>query len=164
MDEKSEMELALSILRKHNMPISPILEYAIQERIDVLGRDDAEVENQPYSDLDDANPLSTVADPKEPYISNLNIEDFENHLLQTKSAATAHRYMRILDSQVREFINKGIDPNANSIYSYRSPVEIKACITKLEAIKEFSESNARWHRAFTAALNAYLKYIIAKGL
>ncbi len=33
MTEKEELLLALSILRKHNLPVSPILEYEINERL-----------------------------------------------------------------------------------------------------------------------------------
>jgi len=34
MTELDELHLALSILRKYDMPISPILEYAINEKIE----------------------------------------------------------------------------------------------------------------------------------
>lgn len=36
MTEKEELELILRLLRKHGLPLSPILEYAIQERLSIL--------------------------------------------------------------------------------------------------------------------------------
>ena len=34
MTTKEELELVLQIMKKHNLPMSPILEYAIKEKID----------------------------------------------------------------------------------------------------------------------------------
>lgn len=39
MSELEEIKGVLSLLRKYNLPISPILEYAIQEKIDRLSID-----------------------------------------------------------------------------------------------------------------------------
>ena len=33
MKTKEELNLILTLIRKHNLPLSPILEYAIQEKI-----------------------------------------------------------------------------------------------------------------------------------
>ena len=34
MTTKEELELVLQIMKKHDLPMSPILEYAIQEKLD----------------------------------------------------------------------------------------------------------------------------------
>ena len=34
MNEREELELILSLMRKYNLPLSPILEYAIKEKIE----------------------------------------------------------------------------------------------------------------------------------
>ena len=34
MKEREELELILNLMRKYNLPLSPILEYAIQEKME----------------------------------------------------------------------------------------------------------------------------------
>ena len=89
-------------------------------------------------------------------------EEFYQYLYDTKAAQTARNYYSYIDKQIRVYINKLIDSEADSVYSFRTVAEIRACIQKLKANNEFIENNARMHNALTASTNSYLKFLEMK--
>lgn len=54
MKEREELELVLKLIGKFNLPLSPILEHAIREKIDM------------YSETRDGNQYDDIEDPLEP--------------------------------------------------------------------------------------------------
>lgn len=98
MTEKEELLLALSILRKHNLPVSPILEYEINERfskqIDV-SRNEEEVSIA-------AEPV--VFEKKKIILSGNSIKErFETYLYNRKSQNTVKNYIGILNKPIRNY-------------------------------------------------------------
>lgn len=160
MSEKLELSEALSILRKYNMPVSPILEYAIQERIDVLGGQN-EIVEVPITSV---RPPITVSKENSDYSLYSLKEGFERYLYENKTQLTARNYLRYLEICVCDYIKKYVDENVDSIYSLQTHDDVRKCIDKLKCINDFMSENARRHGGFTAPLNSYLKYLIERGL
>ena len=48
MTKREELELILELLRKHDLPLSPILEYAIRERIEEYTEMDTKLSDVAY--------------------------------------------------------------------------------------------------------------------
>lgn len=66
MSISEELDLILSLLRKHELPISPILEYAINEKKEAL--------HETPEDMADESPLNIkIIEPESIVIDNANI-------------------------------------------------------------------------------------------
>ena len=155
MSSKEELELIIKLIKKYNLPMSPILEYAIQEQIEKVAHYNP-VESFLEENVVVKSPVMefTVAETTE----SIN-ERFRNYLYANKSARTARNYYSLIDGHIRQFIKELINPNADSIYSFTTVDEVKMCILKLKDNRPFLEDNAKWHNAFTAALRSYLHFI-----
>ena len=154
MTTGEELRLALNILRKYDLPVSPILEYAIKERLEKLNdtvesKDAISIVSEPLGTTESATVISGGSIQ----------EQFEKYLYSSKSPRTARNYCGLLNKSIRLYINKLVDPSADSVYSFTSVESLKACITKLKANKDFFADNAKWHNALTASLSSYLKFI-----
>lgn len=86
-------------------------------------------------------------------------EQFRSFLSKQKSESTANSYTSTLDNAVRQWINKEVDTNADSVFSYTSAEDIRLCIDMLNASPEYVEENDRKHHSMSAALNQYLHFI-----
>lgn len=84
---------------------------------------------------------------------------FHSYLARTKSEGTANSYTSTLDNAVRIWINKEVDENADSVFSYTSPEDVHLCIDMLNASADYVAENDRKHHSMSAALNQYLKFI-----
>ena len=85
-------------------------------------------------------------------------EQFRSYLAREKSAGTANSYTSTLDNAVRIWINKEVDSQADSVFSYTTAEDVRLCIEMLNASQEFVEENTRKHNSMSAALNQYLKF------
>ena len=86
-------------------------------------------------------------------------DDFSNYLYRLKSKGTASNYLRYIDKPIRAYINKVIDSNADSIYSFQTSAEVKTVALKLKTHDSFMADNLKWHNALTAALTSYIKFL-----
>lgn len=86
-------------------------------------------------------------------------EQFRSFLARQKSASTATSYTSTLDNAVREWINKEVDANADSVFSYTTSEDVRLCIDMLNASDDYVAENDRKHHSMSAALNQYLQFI-----
>ena len=80
-------------------------------------------------------------------------------MARQKSASTATSYTSTLDNAVREWINKEVDGNADSVFSYTTSEDVRLCIEMLNASADYVAENDRKHHSMSAALNQYLLFI-----
>ena len=90
MTEREELENILKLIKKYNLPLSPILEYAIMEKIEeypepmvINAQDDFQGDNKILSSLETSNieqvGLSQIEDEQFPMIKGYSIENQGNH-------------------------------------------------------------------------------------
>ena len=87
---------------------------------------------------------------------------FRSFLAKRKPESTANSYTSCLDHAVREWINKEVDAQADSIFSYTTSEDVRLCIDMLKSSKAFVAENTRKHNSMSAALNQYLLFIEEK--
>ena len=86
------------------------------------------------------------------------IERFQKYVELHNDYRTAKSYTNILNTGVREWINRVVDENADSVFGYKDIQDLKTCIDLLMDDKAFVEENNRKHHPYTAALKKYLKF------
>lgn len=86
-------------------------------------------------------------------------ERFRQYVANKRTESSANAYVSTLDNPVRRFIHDIVDPDADSIYSFTTAEEVKACIDKLNASSVYVETNESKHRIMSAALSNYLKFM-----
>ena len=86
-------------------------------------------------------------------------EQFRAYLATKKSPSTANSYTSTLDNIVREWVNKEVDSQADSVFSYTTPEEVRICIEMLNATPAYVAENDRKHRSMSAALTQYLLFV-----
>lgn len=84
---------------------------------------------------------------------------FRSFLAKRKPESTANSYTSCLDNAVREWINKEVDGNADSVFSYTTSEDVRLCIDMLKSSKAFVAENIRKHNSMSAALSQYLLFI-----
>lgn len=155
MSKLDDLHTLQRLLKEFEFPVSPILEYAIKEKEEELCAENNgiacdNVQNEEYytgKDIATSISFSTLKD------------DFSNYLYRLKSTGTANNYLRYIEKPIRAYINKVIDPNADSIYSFKTSAEAKTVALKLKADDSFMADNLKWHNALTAAITSYLKFL-----
>lgn len=87
-----------------------------------------------------------------------NISRFAKHMAdEDKSQVTISNYCRV----VKTLLTDGtISRNRKIFYTYDSLKEYRNAIVQFVEIEEVKEKNAKWHNLISAALNAYLGYLI----
>lgn len=90
------------------------------------------------------------------------IERFQKYVEQHNDPKTAKSYTNILNTWVREWINRVVDENADSVFGYTNIADLKTCIDLLMEDKDFVEENDRKHHPYSAALKKYLKFRMAE--
>ena len=155
MSKIDDLHTLVRLLKEFELPISPILEFAIKEKEQELCADSIGIacDNVQKEKYDTGKDIATS-------ISFSTLKDeFSNYLYRLKSKGTAKNYLRFIDKPIREYINKVIDSYADSIYSFKTPAEVKTITLKLKADNSFMADNLKWHNALTAALTSYLKFL-----
>lgn len=76
-----------------------------------------------------------------------------------RSESTARAYISTLENSVRRFIHDIVDPDTDSIFSFYTAEEVKACIDKLNESQDYVTANESKHRIMSAALSNYLKFM-----
>lgn len=92
------------------------------------------------------------------------IEKFQKYVEQHNNPQTAKSYTTILNTWVREWINRVVDKNADSVFGYTDIVDLKTCIDLLMEDKAFVEENNRKHHPYTAALKKYFKFKMTEDI
>ena len=159
MSKLDDLYTLVRLLKEFELPVSPILEYAIKEKEEELraGPDKSDYDEPVNIEI------RPVVERAIPLISFTSIkEEYNKFLCETKSLTTARNYYYIIDNYIRSYINQCIDPEADSVYSFKTASEIRTCIQKLKANGEFMEDNAKKHNALTASINSYLKFLETK--
>lgn len=90
------------------------------------------------------------------------IERFQKYVEQHNDPRTAKNYTKILNTWVREWINRVVDKNADSVFGYTDIEDLKTCIDLLMEDKDFVEENDRKHHPYSAALKKYLNFRMAE--
>lgn len=155
MSKLDDLHTLQRLLKEFEFPVSPILEYAIKEKEEELCAKDIQLacENVQGEEYDTINGIVSL-------ISFSTLKDeFSNYLYRLKSQRTASNYLRYIDKPIRAYINKVIDSNADSIYSFQTSAEAKTVVLKLKAHDSFMADNLKWHNALTAALTSYIKFL-----
>lgn len=116
MQAQEELELIISLIRKYNLPLSPILEYAIKEKIGSIK--DIGVSEGAVSDSSSEHNIVTYQD------NNLK-ECFRKYLFDNKSQRTARNYYSLLDGHIRMYISKIINPDADSIFHIKPQMKCR---------------------------------------
>ena len=155
MSKLNDLHILVRLLKEFELPVSPILEYAIKEKEEELSTDKAIVVND--VDFISEGPIQNIGS-----FSSIQ-EEFASYLFNTKSERTAQNYIRYIDKPLRAHINKVIDSNADSIYAFRTASEVQTLVAKLKEYAPFMNDNLRWHNALTAAISSYLKFIKSRG-
>jgi len=86
-------------------------------------------------------------------------EQFHAFLAWRRPESTANSYTNTLDRPVREWINREVDKQADSIFSYTTFEDVQLCIDLLKSSPNFVSENTRMHNRMSAALNQYLLFI-----
>lgn len=155
MSKIDDLHTLVRLLKEFEFPVSPILEYAIKEKEEELRSDDNTqvfyngVEEEKNENKNLIEPLSFSTQK----------EEFCDYLFRQKSKRTADNYLRYIDKPIRSYINKVIDSNADSVYSFKTSAELKDMVLELKADDSFIADNLKWHNALTAALTSYLKFL-----
>lgn len=88
MKEREELELILGLIKKHGLPLSPILEYSIQERLSLLQEDDAKGDDVPGGMVCEDLPLSHDKTPLSEYermFANLTVNVYNDKKAPNKA-------------------------------------------------------------------------------
>lgn len=151
MSKLDDLQTLVRLLKEFEFPVSPILEYAIKEKEDELYAKNSLIveEEKKHNNYDIKEPF---------YFTSLK-DEFSKHLFKTKSEATARIYLHYLEKHVRRFINEVIDPNADSIYSSKTALEVRTILLKLKEDDSFVANNSKVHNSLTAAISSYLKFL-----
>ena len=80
MKEREELETILNLLRKYNLPLSPILEYAIQEKMEGLPVEEHTIQKDNKSEFDNAE--KAIAPKNEKEIEEVNIYSSEIRIVE----------------------------------------------------------------------------------
>lgn len=84
---------------------------------------------------------------------------FRHYLSNHVADATADSYISTIDNAVRQWINKEVDEQAESVYSYTTAEDVRLCIDILNSSSDYVAENKRKHNSMSAALNQYLQFI-----
>lgn len=155
MSKLDDLHTLQRLLKEFEFPVSPILEYAIKEKEEELCADDIGI----VCDYVQKEEFDTGKDIASSISFSTLKDEFRNYLYRQKSKGTASNYLRYIDKPIRAYINKVIDSNADSIYSFQTPAEAKTVALKLRADDSFMADNLKWHNALTAALTSYTKFL-----
>lgn len=160
MGKLEDLRTLVRLLKEFELPMSPILEYAIREKEESLlsGVGETASDSSLYADEEPVSPI-------EEYVAHESIKDsFRNYLYSEKSAKTALNYLRYIDKPIRKYIAAVVDNTADSIYSYQTVEDVNKCILKLKSDNGFTSDNLRWHNALTAALTSYVRFLEMKEI
>ena len=158
MSKLDDLHTLVRLLKQFEFPVSPILEYAIKEKEEELSAECAVVgqETSPSAGL-------TIDITTDEPVSFASLKDaFRNYLYRTKSPRTANNYLHYIEKPIRVYIWKIVDPDADSIYSFKTISEVRAMALKLKADDSFVADNLKWHNALTAAITCYTKFLEIK--
>ena len=105
MNKLEDLYTLVGLLKNFELPISPILEFAIKEKEEQLLAGNSEVTGNELAQAK-TPALRCIIEP----ISYTSVkEEFYQYLYDTKAAQTARNYYSYIDKQIRVYIDKLID-------------------------------------------------------
>ena len=153
MNKLDDLHTLKRLLMEFELPVSPILEYAIKEIESKLCVDES------FANSDDDTSVVLSEYESVSFVSTK--EGFQEYLHNTKAESTTRNYLYFIEKPIRTYITKLIGKKTDSVYSVTSSSSCRACIQKLKADDSFMADNLRWHNALTATLSCYLKFLEA---
>ena len=158
MNKLDDLYTLARLLKEFEFPVSPILEYAIKEKegelraeSTVVVKDDSDIIEQPENDV--MNELISFSSLK---------EEFSYYLYKSKKVQTARNYLRYIDKPIREYINKVVGSEVESVYDCKTVADVRALSLKLKTNESFIADNLKLHNGLTAAISSYLKFLEIK--
>lgn len=110
---------------------------------------------------EEPTPLPTVDEESKMWAYPMK-QQFRSYMCKHIAERTADSYISTLDNAVRKHIHDLIDENADSVYAYTDPEDVRLCIDLLKSSDTFIQDNARRHNSMTAALNQYLQFVVER--
>ena len=101
---------------------------------------------------------SNVLDNPLPQNATLK-ERFEKWLYEKMSASGAKTYMSSLNNAVKVEINKYVDANANSVFSFTTIDEMQTCVELLEANDDYVALDIYKHHALNAPIRKWMDFL-----
>ena len=187
MSKLDDLHTLAGLLKDFNLPVSPILDYAIKEKEEelmslgdsVASETDSFEKNKirkssktisssdsnsPSRDRGKKNPSKLEVHSKETYSqrqkqqANQMREEFANYLHNNVTPDTAESILFTIDQLVQNFIFLA-SSSADSIYSIRTVQETKSCIEELKKSLLFYEENRRKNGSLVDALEKYIEFL-----
>ena len=101
---------------------------------------------------------SNVLDNPLPQNATLK-ERFEKWLYEKMSASGAKTYMSSLNNAVKVEINKYVDANADSVFSFTTLEEMQTCVELLEANDDYVALDIYKHHALNAPIRKWMDFL-----
>ena len=101
---------------------------------------------------------SNVLDNPLPQNATLK-ERFEKWLYEKMSASGAKTYMSSLNNAVKVEINKYVDTNADSVFSFTTLEEMQTCMELLESNDDYVALDVYKHHALNAPIRKWMDFL-----
>lgn len=151
MGNLEDLQTLIRLLKKYELPVSPILEYAIREKEEALCIDDSV--NDSEGSAEPSLKIYKVRD------CGSILHDFSTYLYTVRSERTAQVLLKQIDIPIRKYICKLVDPDANSIYSYQTVEDVESCICILKQNDEFVKEDHLCQNRLSEALMYYVNFL-----
>lgn len=155
MTKIDDLHTLVRLLQEFDLPISPILEYAIKEKEEKLSAINNTILKE--ESVEEKSDYTLKMDRSVTYASLK--EKFSEYLLINKSKKTVRNYLYAIDNTIRFHINRVVDTELDSIYSFTNVADVQCCLAKLKADEQFVAANQVSHNIFTAAISSYIKFL-----
>lgn len=151
MGSLDDLHTLIRLLKKYELPVSPILEYAIKEKEEALCAE--------KTHNDRIIPTEQELKTNNVFVCESIIQNFSTYLYIVRSDKIAREYLWYIDIPIRRLINKYVDPDANTIYSYHTVEDAESCISVLKLKKEFINDDIRYRNGLSTALTYYINFL-----
>lgn len=155
MSKIDDLHTLVRLLQEFDLPISPILEYAIKEKEEKLSAINNTILKEVSVEEMSENTIEMDMSVAETSLK----EKFSKYLLKNKSRKTVQNYLYVIDNPIRFHINRVVDKELDSIYSFTNVDDVQYCLAKLKADEQFVAANQVSHNTFTAAINNYIRFL-----
>lgn len=155
MSKIDDLHTLVRLLQEFDLPISPILEYAIKEKEEKLSAINNTILKEVSVEEMSENTIGMDMSVTEASLK----ENFSKYLLKNKSRKTVRNYLYVIDNPIRFHINRVVDKELDSIYSFTNVDDVQYCLAKLKADEQFVAANQFSHNTFTAAINNYIRFL-----
>ena len=123
MKERDELELILTLIGKYSLPLSPILEYAIKEKIEEFGSGEADYTESKAEEVDtEVAPVRIEAEEHESHAD----EDDDESLQEEQDRRSSSRYViRVQYPDGRTFSSNLVWETLADVVNYAGPERVR---------------------------------------